>query len=60
MSSRFPARFLALGLIAALCGCQRENRQDWNKPHARADEVSNTPPQTQVKREPVLPADGPQ
>jgi cytochrome c oxidase cbb3-type subunit 3 len=27
---------------------------------ARADEVSNTPPQTQVKREPLLPADSSQ
>ena len=44
MSSRCPARVLALGLIAALCGCQRENRQDWNKPHARA--VPATSPDT--------------
>lgn len=36
MSLRFPTRFLALALATALCGCQREDRQDWSKPHAEA------------------------
>ena len=44
MSSRFPASLLTLALVAALCGCGREQRQDWNKPHPRA--IPATSPDT--------------
>jgi len=47
----------ATGLAAAAYVRTLSGQERKDAVSARADEVSNTPPQTQMKREPLAPAD---